>query len=113
VFDTVLWIGRFIEAWHGGYRLICRRQVKLHLCESARANDANIRAALIDRFGPGKDKAVGSKGTPGPALWLGGRDRNVLAIVDGARARERVSTSSGGRATVPADRVSRITDATE
>ena len=32
VFDTVLWIGRFIEAWqaHGGeYQLIYRRQVKL------------------------------------------------------------------------------------
>jgi hypothetical protein len=73
IFDTCLWIGRFIEAWlaHGGaYRLIYRRQVKLHLCESVRANDSNIRAALIDRFGPGKDKAVCRKAAPGPLFGL-------------------------------------------
>ena len=83
VFDTCLWIGRFVEAWqaHGGeYRLIYRRQVKLHLCESVRANDANIRAALIDRFGPGKDKAVGRKATPGPLFGLKGDEWSALAI---------------------------------
>ena len=37
-----------------------RQEVKLHLCNSARAKDANIRQALIDRFG-GKDKAIGRK----------------------------------------------------
>jgi hypothetical protein len=66
--------------------------VKLHLCESVRANDSNIRAALIDRFGPGKEKAVGRKATPGPLFGLKGDEWSALAIgFDGARARERVS----------------------
>jgi hypothetical protein len=51
-----------------------------HLCEFVRANDANIRAALIDRFGPGKDKAVGRKATPGPLFGLKGDEWSALAI---------------------------------
>lgn len=65
VFDTCLWVGRFMEA-AGGADLIYRKDVKMHLCGSMRAKDANIRQALIDRFGPGKDKAIGKKATPGP-----------------------------------------------
>lgn len=64
VFETCVWIGRFYErASHQGkipIRLIYRRDVKLHLCHSARAKDPNIRQALIDRFGtPGTKKAQG------------------------------------------------------
>lgn len=70
VFETCVWIGRFIEAWNHVKRaeptLIYRREVKLHLCNSARAKDGNVRQALIDRFGPGKDLAIGRKATPGP-----------------------------------------------
>lgn len=52
-FETVLWIGRFIEAWPGpAPQLVYRAEVKMHLCQSVRAKDANIRQALIDRFGP-------------------------------------------------------------
>src|SRR5699024_5972970 len=65
VFETCLWIGRFIQA-AGGAELVYRRDVKLHLCGSARAKDANIRQALIDRFGPGREKAIGIKAQPGP-----------------------------------------------
>lgn len=65
VFDTCLWIGRFMEA-AGSAELIYRKDVKMNLCGSMRAKDANIRQALIDRFGPGKDKAIGKKATPGP-----------------------------------------------
>lgn len=69
VFETVFWSGRFAQAWERGmnqfYRLP-RREVKLHLCGQARAKDANIRQALIDRFGPGKEAAIGRKATPGP-----------------------------------------------
>src|SRR4051794_25858834 len=62
VFETVFWTGRFFEAASE----ICapermpRRTVKLHLCRSARAQDSNIRVALLDRFG-GKDHAIGTK----------------------------------------------------
>jgi hypothetical protein len=64
VFETCEWVGRFDEAWHAtsgrNASLIYRRDVKLHLCQSARAKDANIRQALIDRFGaPGTKKAPG------------------------------------------------------
>ena len=74
VFETAVWSGRFIQAWlsaglgeneESGVRRVYRRDVKLHLCGSARAKDSNIRAALIDRYGPGKEKAIGRKASPG------------------------------------------------
>jgi hypothetical protein len=83
VFDTCLWIGRFIEAHesHGcAVRLVYRKEVKLFLCETNRANDANIRAALIDRYGPGKDKAIGKKATPGPLFGFKGDEWAALAV---------------------------------
>lgn len=66
VFETCVWIGRFVERWGGKHALVYRRDVKLHLCDSPRAKDANIRQALIDRFGPGKATAIGTKKAPGP-----------------------------------------------
>lgn len=71
VFETCIMIGRCIECWsRTGFRddleahFIYRREVKLHLCNSAKAKDANVRQALIDRYG-GKEKAIGKKATPG------------------------------------------------
>jgi hypothetical protein len=89
VFDTCLWIGRFMEAWEargGTVRLVYRREVKLHLCESARANDANIRAALIDKYGPGKAKAIGTKKSPGPLFGVKGDEWSALAVALTAEA---------------------------
>ncbi len=54
VFETVFWSGRFAEAWEAGggtLSRIGRLDVKIALCGSARAKDANIRQALIDRYG--------------------------------------------------------------
>jgi hypothetical protein len=53
VFDTCVFIGRMMQAttWCGPV-LVYRRDVKMHLCGTARAKDANIRQALIDIFGP-------------------------------------------------------------
>ncbi|MBB5414084.1 hypothetical protein [Paraburkholderia atlantica] len=67
VFETCVWIGRFVQAYHDpdAVRLVYRRDVKLHMCGTPRAKDANIRQALIDLFG-GKEKAVGRKANPGP-----------------------------------------------
>lgn len=68
VFDTVFWIGRF---WEAGSRfasrnLIYRREEKIALCGSAKAGDANIRQALVDRFAYGvPNKGKGTKKDPG------------------------------------------------
>lgn len=54
VFETCLWIGRLIELTGSrGWQvdLLPRLAVKQHLCHRGNANDANIRQALIDRFG--------------------------------------------------------------
>lgn len=60
VFETCLWIGRYIEKLQGDLALVKRLECKMHLCHSARANDSNIRQALIDRLG-----APGTKKQPG------------------------------------------------
>lgn len=54
IFETVLWIGRFYEratACGHEVHLVYRHGIKMHLCNSARAKDSNIRRAIIDRFG--------------------------------------------------------------
>ena len=63
VFDTCIWIGRFIqEADELGavYDYIYHKEEKMNLCNSMKAKDCNIRQALIDRFG-----VVGTKKNPG------------------------------------------------
>jgi hypothetical protein len=60
VFETCVWIGRFLEAHSGAHQFVYRKDVRLHLCNSPRANDASIRQALIDKFGqPGTKKNPG------------------------------------------------------
>ena len=53
VFETCVFIGKLLNTyqWEWNTHRLTRHMVKLHVCKSARANDANIRAALIDRFG--------------------------------------------------------------
>jgi hypothetical protein len=72
VFDTCVWIGRFVQhhsdrlAEFADYALVYRREVKLHHCHSAKAKDANITQALIDRFAYGQpNRGKGTKAEPG------------------------------------------------
>jgi hypothetical protein len=59
VFETCVWIGRFCEL-ATEHDFVYRKDVKMHLCQSMRAKDSNIRQALIDRFGPpGRKKEPG------------------------------------------------------
>jgi hypothetical protein len=51
VFETVRWAGRFEEAARRARRPAAARAVKLAICSSPKANDSNIRAALLDRYG--------------------------------------------------------------
>lgn len=74
VFETVYWIGQ-IAYCAGTPRLIPRRDVKLHICQSPRAKDGNIRQALIDRFG-----VVGTKKNPGPLFGISNHKWSALAI---------------------------------
>lgn len=72
VFETCEWVGEFRGVWRlrcKSAHLIYRKDVKMHLCGSPRARDANIRQALIDLFG-GKEKAVGRKTSPGPLYGI-------------------------------------------
>jgi len=71
VFDTCVWIGRFIQAWGGTkYTQVYRKQVALHLCQSPRANDSNVRAALIDKFGtPGTKRNQGKTYGISKDIW--------------------------------------------
>ena len=60
VFETCVWIGRFIEVASQDNR-VKRQAVKLHHCHDSKAKDGNIRQALIDRFGsPGTKKKPGT-----------------------------------------------------
>lgn len=63
VFETCVWIGRFIELarlQNIDVEYIYRKDEKMNICHSMKAKDSNIRQALIDRFGP-----VGTKKNPG------------------------------------------------
>jgi hypothetical protein len=70
VFRTCYWAGRFVQAYRAPDEVVelKRSEIKMHLCGSNRAKDANVRQALIDRFGgvEGKSRAIGLKKTPGP-----------------------------------------------
>lgn len=50
VFETCVEIGRLMARYPKSVR-ITRQRVKLSVCRSAKATDANIRTAVIDRFG--------------------------------------------------------------
>lgn len=81
VFETCVWIGRFIQTWGGPFSLVYRKDVKMHLCgQTAKVNDAVIRRALIDRFGPEKRKAIGTRSAPGPLFGVKGDVWQALAV---------------------------------
>ena len=88
VFETCVWIGRFVQAWspddghvRRAWRRLYRREVKLHLCGSARARDANVRQALLDLVGP-----RGTKCAPGPTYGLRADEWAALGVAVTAAA---------------------------
>jgi hypothetical protein len=99
VFATCVWIGRFVERWNVEARartepeLVFRSEAKMHLCRSIRAKDANIRQALIDRYG-GKQQAIGLKATPGPLYGLSGDCWSALAVAVTVAGRAPVQDDS-------------------
>lgn len=84
VFETVLWIGRFVESLYPvESQLVYRLDVKTHLCKSAKAKDANIRQAILDAFprtGGGATPQVGTKSKPGPLFGVRSHIWSALAV---------------------------------
>ena len=79
--DTIFWAGRFYQSVQPCQaECLTRRTVKLHLCGSAKAKDANIRMALIDRFGGSKERAIGLKKSPGPLHGISSHCWAALAV---------------------------------
>jgi len=75
VFETCVWIGRFIEVIGDNYKYIYRKDEKMNLCGSMKAKDSNIVQALIDRFAPNtSNKGKGTKKDPG---WFYGFKKDI------------------------------------
>lgn len=70
VFDTCVWIGRFIQELNCSYEYVYRREEKISICGSMKAKDTNIRHALIDRFA--KHDFKNGKGTRDNPDWFYG-----------------------------------------
>ena len=84
VFCTCVEIGRMVEVssrYHVAPELVFRKDVKLHVCGTPRAKDANVRQALIDAYGP-----VGTKGRPGPLYGVRSHVWAALAVAVTAEA---------------------------
>jgi len=78
IFETCLQIGRMCHAREmqlGTVLLVTRMQVKNFLCHNSRAKDANIRQALIDKFGD-----VGTKKNPGPLFGVSSHAWAALGV---------------------------------
>ena len=75
VFETCVWIGRFAEVARVDVELIFRKEIKLFLCGTMRAKDANVRQALLDLIGP-----QGTKKTPGPTYGIKSHTWAALAV---------------------------------
>jgi hypothetical protein len=74
-FETCVWIGRFIEIARTKVRLCYRKDIKMYLCNSMRAKDANVRQALIDLLGP-----QGTKKNKGPTYGISSHSWAALAV---------------------------------
>jgi len=73
VFDTCVYIGRLVELcrqYKAKCTLIYRKDEKMTICHSMKANDATIKQALVDRFAYG-EKNYG-KGTKANKGWFYG-----------------------------------------
>jgi Holliday junction resolvasome RuvABC endonuclease subunit len=67
VFETCVWIGRImqhLESCGADVSRIFRREVKIAMCGSMKAKDANVRQAIIDSYQTNQSNDVTKKGGP-------------------------------------------------
>ncbi len=79
VFETCFFIGEYRRAAaDAGVQFVhCyRSKIKIHLCNSVKAKDGNIRQALIDRWGE-----PGTKKKPGMTHGIAGDGWAALAVL--------------------------------
>ena len=82
VFETCFFIGVCHGiCWHCNWVQVVRLEVKLALCKSPKANDANIRARLIDLYGP-----PGTKKAPGATYGITADVWAALALAETVRS---------------------------
>lgn len=79
VFETCVFIGKIIGYFECNLITdithIYRKDEKMNLCHSMKANDSNITQALIDRFAPGvRNKGKGTKKEP---RWFYGFKKDI------------------------------------
>lgn len=85
-FHTCRWVGRFQEAaarQNIDTQLVYRSDVKMHLCQSMRAKDANVAQAIRDLYpatGGGKKPVIGTKKEPGPLYGVKGHMWQALGV---------------------------------
>ena len=88
-FETCFYIGQLQQILldnQTSYKMISRQEVKLNLCFSPRAKDANVNQAVRDLFEPtgqnGKSEPCvkGTKKYPGPLYGFSSHSFSALAI---------------------------------
>ncbi len=81
---TIFETGRLVSRLQKFPRIRCvglrRQQVKRYLVGRAACGDPQVRGALIERFGPTKELAVGTKKAPGPLYGISGHHWAALAV---------------------------------
>lgn len=89
LFQSCIWSGRFAEAWEQSVGVLCRggpahrarahwvtrSEAKNHLTRKPQSGDKEVRAALIQRFGP-----QGTKRNPGPLCGVTGHKLAALCV---------------------------------
>ena len=95
VFETVRWLGRFQQACADpeAVKLVYRRDVKIHVCNSSKAKDPNVRQALLDMFpatGGGKTPQIGTKAKPGPLYGVSTHAWAALGVAVTVQSRRAI-----------------------
>jgi len=94
MFDTCVWIGRFIQVWGRRTERIVRQTVRAAMCHSSKATDSNVRAALIERYG-GQTAAIGNVKKKGPLHGVTGDVWSALAVATTYLERADVGSGKG------------------